>query len=97
MTDPTTPVPTQVVRPWRTSIRTGIQIALAFITLYAVAADPINEFITQFWPNSPVIAIITGAGAILSGAGLLITRLMALPQVNEFLTLIGLGAAPKQQ
>jgi hypothetical protein len=94
VTDSTTP--TQVERPWRTSIRTGIQVALSFIALYSVAAEPINEFIAKFWPDSPVIAVVTGVGAILSGAGLVITRIMALPQVDAFLTAIGIGAKPKQ-
>ena len=90
-------IPTQVVRPWRTAIRTGVQIALAFIALYVVAAEPVNEFIAQFWPDSPVIAFVSGAGAFLAGVGVLITRLMALPAVDAFLTTIGIGASVKQQ
>lgn len=90
------PTPTQVEHPWRAGVRTGIQVFLATMALGILILPMIAEFVAQFWPNSPAIAFIASVSAILAGASLLVTRVMAIPMVNAWLTSIGLGAAPKQ-
>lgn len=86
--------PTQVVHPWRTSIRTGVQAFLGALGLLVLIAPLIQEFVEQFWPDSPVVAWIAGGAAFAGAISTLITRIMALPGVNDFLTKYGLGANP---
>lgn len=67
---------TQVRRPWRTTARTVFQaivgVAAATPVIYAAAAQ-----------ESPELA--TGAAAIVVGGAGVITRVMALPQVEDLL------------
>ncbi len=86
--------PTQVIHPWRASLRTGGQTFLAALGLAVLTAPMISEFVNQFWPDSPVLAWIAGGAAFAGALSTLITRIMALPLVNDFLTKIGLGANP---
>jgi hypothetical protein len=67
---------TQVTNPWRTVTRTVFQI----ITALAAAAPLIFVAITQ---SSPEAA--TGAGAIVLGVAGAITRVMAIPAVDQFI------------
>ncbi|MFJ3959024.1 hypothetical protein [Arthrobacter sp. NPDC090010] len=80
--------PTQIRYPWRTVVRS----ILTFTVALASALPLIYTAITE---SSPEVA--TGAAAqalLISGA---ITRVMALPLVNELLETIGLGAEPKEK
>ena len=86
--------PSQVAFPWRASLRTGLQTALAALSVLVLAAPMISDFVAEFWPDSPVIAWIAGGTAFAGALSALITRLMAIPAVNELLTKIGLGAEP---
>ncbi|MEO5317580.1 hypothetical protein PV761_03165 [Arthrobacter sp. CC3] len=72
--------------PWRTTART----ALAFIGGGAAAAPGLYSAVTN---QSPETATGAGLTALLVSAA--ITRLMAHPFVNEWLTRAGLGAEPK--
>lgn len=75
MTSPTTPVPvpTQVRRPWRATLRTAFQavIALAAMAPFLVNASGLEEQVPA------VAGFLAVAGAI--------TRIMAVPQVEGFL------------
>ena len=72
--------------PWRATART----ALAFVSGAAVAAPVLYTAVTN---ESPEAA--TGAGLIALSVSAAITRVMAVPFVNEWLTRAGLGAEPK--
>lgn len=87
--------PTQVEHPWRAALRTGTQTTLAALAVAVIAIPILNDFIQQFWPDSPVVAWLAGAVLFAGGISTLITRLMAIPALNELLTRIGLGPAPK--
>jgi len=76
---------TQTRYPWRATART----ALAFITGAAVAAPVLFTAVTN---ESPEAA--TGAGLLALTVSAAITRVMAVPFVNEWLTKAGIGAAP---
>lgn len=89
------PEPTQVVHPWKAAVRTGIQTFLGAAVVLAVVAPQITEFLDQWFPGSPVITWITVGAAFIASLAALISRIMALPQVNAALTSIGLGATPK--
>lgn len=78
--------PTQTRYPWRATVRTG----LAFVTGAALAAPVLYTAVTN---ESPELATGAGATALLISAA--VTRVMAVPFVNEWLTRAGLGATPK--
>jgi len=87
--------PTQVEHPWKATFRTVVQTFLAAAAVLALVAPMIQEFVAEWWPGSPVVAWIgVGAAFIASVAGL-VTRIMAVPAVNAWLTRIGLGATPR--
>lgn len=77
---------TQTRHPWRATARTG----LAVITGAALAAPALYTAVTN---QSPEHA--TGAGLMALTISAAVTRVMAVPFVNELLTRAGLGAAPK--
>lgn len=76
----------QTRHPWRATLRT----AVAFVGGGAAAAPGIYTAVTN---QSPEAA--TGAGLMALTVSAAITRLMAVPFVNEWLTKAGLGAEPK--
>ncbi|MDP9185637.1 MAG: hypothetical protein M3O29_08225, partial [Actinomycetota bacterium] len=77
---------TQTKYPWRATART----ALAFIAGGALVAPALYTAVTN---QSPETATGAGLTALLISAS--ITRLMAVPFVNLWLTKAGLGAEPK--
>lgn len=77
---------TQERYPWRAVARTILQLIIGL----AAAAPLIAAAITG---DSPEAA--GGALALFITASAAITRLMAVPYVNELLQRIGLGAEPK--
>lgn len=76
----------QTRHPWRATVRTG----LAFITGAAVAAPTLYTAVTNADPEKA-----TGAGLTALLVSAAITRVMAHPFVNLWLTKAGLGAEPK--
>ena len=88
---------TQVEHPWRAALRTGVNTALSVLALAVVALPLISEFVSEFWPGSPVVAWIATAVAFAGAIATLINRLILLPAFNDLLTRIGLGPAPKGQ
>lgn len=78
--------PTQVVHPWRATLRTVVQ------TVPAIAAA-IPAIVAAVEQDSPGLLGAAGVGA-LTVAGI-VTRVMAIPAVNDLLTRWGLGAEPK--
>lgn len=87
--------PTQVAHPWRAALRTAAQAATAVLGLLVVALPLVQEFVETVAPGSPVVGWIAATAGVVGAASLLVTRLMALPQVNALLTVFGLGAAPR--
>lgn len=87
--------PTQIVFPWRAAVRTAAQSFLAFAGLVAVALPIVIPFLKDYLPDTWIAALI-GAGVFVSGLAAALARIMALPQLQAFLTSIGLGATPKR-
>lgn len=86
MTQPNAPAPTQTRHPWRATIRTGFAAAVALASLlpYVVAQADIGTA-----PGVTQVLVIAAA----------VTRVMALPGVNEWLQDFFplLAAEPKQE
>jgi hypothetical protein len=73
----------QTTCPWRATVRTVLAtvISIAAVWGLVVEAAGVDE-------TTPIVATtIAVAGAI--------TRIMAIPAVNDLLTKVGLGAEPK--
>lgn len=91
MTEPT-PVPTQVRRPWRATLRTAFQALVAFAGLAPFVAAAVEE--ATGYDLNGVPFIVT---ALLACAAF--TRVMTLPAVEAFLQRFVpfLAAAPMQE
>ena len=99
MTDPIVPTPegevvvpppTQVEHPWKATLRTFIQALLALTAVWTsidlILTDYLNE-VGWDWAI-PYLLIASSVAAAIS-------RIMAIPVVNGWLTKLGLGATPK--
>jgi hypothetical protein len=78
-------------------LRTVVQVVLGAATVLAVVvvvAPQVLDAIADVVPG-PVLAWLTGAVATLAAVSAALTKVMAIPKVNELLTLIGLGSVPK--
>lgn len=80
-------VSTQEQYPWKAVLRTVVQAVLAL----ALSAPLIVAAITG---DSAEAA--GGALALFLAVSATITRLMAVPVVNDWLAVVGLGSAPKE-
>ena len=101
MSDPTYQpeyaVPTQVAYPWRAAVRTGIAGLVAVAVVAPIVWGIIAEELTAAGvviPDSVARGVLAGL-ALLAAASGIVTRIMAIPQVSEALTVIGLGPTPK--
>lgn len=83
---------TQVAYPWKATVRTMIQVAVPTLGALALVLGYINDAFPELPPE--VSAWIVGAAALLVSLAGLITRVMAIPAVEDFLTKLGLGATP---
>lgn len=78
-------------------LRTVVQVvigAAAVLTVVVIVAPQVLEAIAGVVPG-PVLAWLTGAVATLAAVSAALTKIMAIPKINELLTLIGLGSVPK--
>lgn len=82
---PVVPVPSQTRYPWKATLRT----VLAFVVGGALAAPALFTAVTNQSPEQA-----TGAGLVALTISAAVTRLMANPFVNLWLTKVGLGATP---
>lgn len=78
-------------------LRTVVQVvvgAAAVLAVVVVVAPQVLDAVADVVPG-PVLAWLTGAVATLAAVSAAITKVMAIPKINELLTLIGLGSVPK--
>ncbi|WNO28738.1 membrane protein [Microbacterium phage FlameThrower] len=89
---------TQVQHPVKAVLRTIVQVGIpTFIALGIVVPQIVDIILEQFGQSLPeqvTVVLLTTAGVV-TGIAAVITRIMAIPLVNEFLTKMGLGATPK--
>lgn len=101
MTNTNEPVPTQVSNPGAATKRTLFALITALPVLMVVLftiSGILLELDVQFGANLPenISANIVAVAGIFIGIATTITRVMAIPVVNKWLTSVGLGAVPKQ-
>lgn len=94
MTDTTPTVPTQVAYPWKAAARTAVQAFLSFAALLAVTLPILLPFLGDYLPANWV-GYVVAAAAFVAALAAAVARIMALPQLQSFLTNVGLGTAPK--
>lgn len=78
-------------------LRTVVQVvvgAAAVLAVVVAVAPEVLEAIADVVPG-PVLLWLTGAVATLAAVSAALTKLMAIPKINELLTLIGLGSVPR--
>ena len=78
-------------------LRTIVQVvigAAAVLAVVVVVAPQVLDAVADVVPG-PVLAWLTGAVATLAAVSAALTKIMAIPKINELLTLIGLGSVPK--
>ena len=93
--------PSQVLHPFLATVRTGLAVFAALVlslggiaAALAVFLPRALEAIVAALPPAWV-APVTSAMLTVVGVAMAITRLMAIPGVNDFLTKLSLGATPK--
>ena len=89
---------TQIQFPGKAVLRTLVQIGIpAFIGLVIVIPliiEAVLAEVGEFMPESFRLWLV-GAAAVITGLGLTITRVMAIPAVNAWLGKLGLAATPQ--
>jgi hypothetical protein len=89
---------TQVQHPWKATLRTIVQVGIpALLTLCLVVPQVVDAVLAGFGEQLPpefTAWMLASAGFVTTLAAV-ITRVMAIPAINAWLTSLGLGATPK--
>lgn len=86
-------MPTQVAHPWRATLRTMTAVLISAMAIYLLAIPIILDGLKDYLPEGAQ-GWLMGSVAFVTALSGVITRVMALPAVNEALTAMGLGASP---
>ena len=91
--------PTQVRYPWRAAVRTGLAVLVGLSLVLPVAWGIVNDELARHgWVvSAPVAATVATLIAIVSVAAGIVTRIMAIPQVSDLLTRVGIGPTPNKE
>lgn len=76
---------TQQKYPWRSAVRTGVQVALGAVALLIVAIPLVVEHLGPWLPEA-WIGWLAGAVAFLTALSTLIARIMAAEPVIRFVS-----------
>lgn len=87
-------MPTQTVHPWKATLRTAVAVIIGVGVVAPTALGIFQDQLGGYIPPE-VMAWIVWAVGLAVAVSLTVTRIMAIPQVNAWLTSIGLGATPK--
>ena len=85
--------PTQVKYPWRAALRTVLAYVVAAgivePVVWAIAQDTLGPYLSP-----QVITAVAWAVGLIVAVSAFVTRVIAIPQVNAWLTKLGVGATP---
>lgn len=87
--------PTQVAYPWRAAVRTVLAYLAGAGIVVPIAWTIAQETLGAYLSPGVITAIAWTVGLIVAVSGF-ITRVMAIPAVNELLTRLGVGATPAE-
>lgn len=100
MTSPEPPItpgtPTQVAHPWKATLRTVVAYVVALVPVLVIAIPIITDGLGPYLPEGWV-AWLLGAAAFLATLVAVVTRLMAVQQVQSFLAMLGLGTGVERE
>ncbi len=85
--------PTQVQYPWRAAIRTSLAYVVAAGIVLPIAYGIIADQLSEYLPADGLANLAWLVGLVVAVSGV-ITRIMAIPAVNDWLTTIGVGPTP---
>ena len=88
--------PTQVAHPWRAALRTAVAVLLGLALVLPIVWAIIGEELGKVgWvipePVGTVVGVIIAA---VTAAAAIVTRVMAIPAVSDWLTRLHLGPTP---
>ena len=88
--------PTQVAHPWRASLRTAVAVLLGLALVLPIVWAIIGEELAKVgWViPEPVGTVVGSIIAAVTAAAAIVTRVMAIPAVSDWLTKLNLGPAP---
>ena len=88
--------PTQVAHPWRASLRTAVAVLLGLALVLPVVWAIITEELDKAgWDvPEPVATAVMAIIAAITAAAAIVTRVMAIPAVSDWLTRLNLGPTP---
>lgn len=85
---------TQVRYPWRAAARTALAYIVSAAVVLPVAWQIVEDGLREYIPPELMTSIAWAVGGMVAVATT-VTRIMALPQVAEWMTKIGLGPSPR--
>ena len=88
--------PTQTRYPWRATARTVVAYLLVALPAYLVIVPIVTEELGAYLPPK-MTEILLASAAFVGALVAAVTRIMAIPSVNDALTGIGLSAAPEER
>ena len=88
--------PTQVAHPWRASLRTAVAVLLGLALVLPIVWSIITEELDKAgWDvPEPVASVVVAIIAAVTAAAAIVTRVMAIPAVSDWLTRFNLGPTP---
>lgn len=84
---------TQEEYPWRATLRTIVAYIIVALPVYAIGVPVLMDEVGEYLPEGAV-AWLTASALFVGGLVAAVTRIMAIPSVNEALRNVGLSAAP---
>ena len=90
-------IATQVAYPWRAALRTGVAVLVALSAIVPIVWAIVAEELANAGVDVPagVAAAVASGIGLLAAAAAIVTRVMAIPQVSDWLTALGVGPTPK--
>ena len=89
-------MPTQTTYPWKAVLRTIVAAVIGLGSVLPIAWVIVQEELGAILSPEVMARIGVGVTVALAVTGA-ITRVMAIPAVNDWLTRLGLGAEPKAE
>lgn len=87
-------VPTQVRHPWRTALRTALQVTVSLAVVVPAMLALVQTYLGEYLPAEAMGALAWGAGLLVAVSSL-VAGIMAIPAVNRQLTRWGVGPTPR--
>lgn len=84
----------QLAHPRKATLRTAFAVAIVLVPCYVVVIPVILDSMGEYLPDD-VRAWLAASVVFVTALIAAVTRIMALPAVNDALTALGLGVAPK--